>query len=330
MTLVCGLRDEPPVEMLMESLDAIGAEYLLLHQKDMADRVKLCWTFSSRGLRGHLKVGEDAVDVREIGSVFYRLMNPEDVYQRARSQSQIRQERSILFSLMNLFDLLDARVVNPRRPMMSNNSKPYQAMLIKEAGFAVPETLVTNRPQSAVDFLKRKGSIIYKSLSSERSIVSQVEPEDISRFSSLPLLPTQFQKKIEGLNVRVHVVGKEAFATRIITKAIDYRYASRANLSARFTPYELTDDLRRACLRLSRKMGLRFSGIDLIVNPERVYCLEVNPCPGYSYYQEATGQPISDALAEYLAQPCVSGMAAREGRAFPKGENTGPDAGISP
>jgi hypothetical protein len=30
-------------------------------------------------------------------------------------------------------------------------------------------------------------------------------------------------------------------------------------------------------------------------------CFEVNPSPAYSYYQELTGAPISDALVRYLA-----------------------------
>ena len=32
-----------------------------------------------------------------------------------------------------------------------------------------------------------------------------------------------------------------------------------------------------------------------------VHCFEVNPAPGFSYYQQATGQPISSAIAILLA-----------------------------
>jgi hypothetical protein len=31
------------------------------------------------------------------------------------------------------------------------------------------------------------------------------------------------------------------------------------------------------------------------------YCLEVNPSPAFSYYEDSTGQPIAAALAAYLA-----------------------------
>jgi len=34
---------------------------------------------------------------------------------------------------------------------------------------------------------------------------------------------------------------------------------------------------------------------------DEVYCFEVNPCPGFSYYEANTSQPISAAVARRLA-----------------------------
>ncbi len=48
-------------------------------------------------------------------------------------------------------------------------------------------------------------------------------------------------------------------------------------------------------------LGLHFSGIDLIRTPhDEWYCLEVNPSPAYSYFEKASGQPISIALARFM------------------------------
>ena len=55
-------------------------------------------------------------------------------------------------------------------------------------------------------------------------------------------------------------------------------------------------------MALARGLGLPFAGIDLKVAPDgRVVCFEVNPSPGFSYYEANTGQPIAAAVAEYLA-----------------------------
>ena len=226
LTLVCGLEDEAPVALLLQSLRKKRADFLLLDQRQLADHVQLRWQVTNSGLAGHLRVGEKTIDIREIRSVYHRFMNPEDVPESDTSPQAIGKARSALHSLMNLLDILPARVVNRRRPMMSNNSKPYQALLIRHAGFAIPETLITNDPPSLLSFAVSTGPLIYKSISSTRSIVAPFDPACRDKIDSLHLLPTQFQRKIEGLNVRVHVVGRKAFATRIVTSATDYRYAA--------------------------------------------------------------------------------------------------------
>mgnify|MGYP006184765043 CR=1 FL=1 len=61
-----------------------------------------------------------------------------------------------------------ARVV---APMGSNSSKPFQAQLIRQYGFAVPETLITNNPEHVLAFRDKHKRIVYKSISGVRSIV---------------------------------------------------------------------------------------------------------------------------------------------------------------
>jgi glutathione synthase/RimK-type ligase-like ATP-grasp enzyme len=286
--------------MLVQSLQKIGADFLILDQGALADQVKLRWQVTDHGVAGYLKVGEKTVDICEIHSVYHRFVNPEDVPGSSDSPPVVNKARSTLRSLMDLFDILPARVVNRRRPMMSNNSKPYQALLIRQAGFAIPETYITNEPRSLITFASLNGPLIYKSISSIRSIVTPLDEKSAIKIEALRCLPTQFQRKIEGFNVRVHVIGRRLFATQILTSATDYRYAIQEGASTEFRPYELNMELRKRCLHLARICQLPFAGIDLMVSPGKVYCLEVNPSPGYSYYQDATGQPISDALAEHL------------------------------
>lgn len=298
--LVCGSSAEAPVQMLVESLEKIKAPYLLLEQGSLHENVKLRWQIDDHGISGQMMIRDEVLNVNDILSVYHRFVEPEDFFGPDEPRPVIDRSRSVLRALMDLFDILNTRVVNIRRPMMSNNSKPYQGILIKRAGFSVPDTCITNDRQALVKFRNGHPSLIYKSISSVRSIVSELNKENITRLGSLRSLPTQFQEKVEGFNVRVHVVGKALFATQIITASTDYRYASRQGLSSTFKAYILTDDLRDKCLRLARICKLDFAGIDLIINPEKTYCLEINPSPGYSYYQEATGQPISDALAQYL------------------------------
>jgi glutathione synthase/RimK-type ligase-like ATP-grasp enzyme len=112
----------------------------------------------------------------------------------------------------------------------------------------------------------------------------------------------QFQECVAGYNVRVHVVGRQVYATKIVSDAVDYRYARAEGKTANLEPYDLDGDIAEKCISLSGRLQLAFSGIDLMMAEDgRTICFEVNPSPGYSYYEQNTGQPISHALADYLA-----------------------------
>ena len=186
--------------------------------------------------------------------------------------------------------------------MGSNFSKPYQAQLIREHGFSVPETLITDDPDLVRAFRQRHQRVIYKSISGVRSIVQTFQDRDLARLGHIRWCPTQFQEFVEGTNVRVHTVGSDVFATAVHTDRTDYRYADQQGGQTELEAVELPDELAERCVRLSQALGLPFAGIDLKMGSDhRVYCFEVNPSPAYSYYEANTGQPIARAVARCLA-----------------------------
>ncbi|HYI95484.1 MAG TPA: hypothetical protein VEX68_18225, partial [Bryobacteraceae bacterium] len=146
-----------------------------------------------------------------------------------------------------------------------------------------------------------EGEVIYKSLSGVRSIVRRVRQEQFARLSLLRHGPAQFQAFIPGDNVRVHTVGDQLFATHIRSEAVDYRYASQDGHAVHMEPTELPASVAAACLGLARQLDLLLTGIDLKVTPNgEYYCFEVNPAPGFLYYEQNSRQPISTALADLL------------------------------
>jgi glutathione synthase/RimK-type ligase-like ATP-grasp enzyme len=160
---------------------------------------------------------------------------------------------------------------------------------------------VTNDPDEARKFCDEHGDVIYKSLSGMRSIVRRMDDEHLARLPLLATGPTQFQAFIPGENVRVHVVGERLFATRVHTGAVDYRYARQDGFELEMEAAGLPPEIEAACLRLSQRLGLLFAGIDLKETPEGdYYCFEVNPSPGFTFYEVNSGQAISTALSDLL------------------------------
>ena len=109
---------------------------------------------------------------------------------------------------------------------------------------------MTNDPALALDFARRHGRVIYKSTSSVRSIVREFDPSQRAELTRIRSLPTQFQARIIGTNIRVHVVGEKLFATKILSKAVDYRYAQRDGLEVEMQPIELPTEIATGCLQL--------------------------------------------------------------------------------
>ena len=128
--------------------------------------------------------------------------------------------------------------------------------------------------------------------------MNRLSDEHDARMDDLRWCPTQFQRYIEGVDYRVHVVGSRLFASRVLSDGVDYRYAP-----SRIEACEIQADVAERCLELSRALDLPFAGIDLRRTPDgQWFCFEVNPAPGYSSYEEVTGQRISAAIANLLLE----------------------------
>jgi len=205
-----------------------------------------------------------------------------------------------------LFKVLDClekpHVANKPAPMASNNSKPYQAQIIRKFGLQIPDTTITNDAEEAAAFISKYNSAIYKSISGTRSIVKHIDENALKRLNKILYCPVQFQECVTGTNVRVHVVNETAIATKINSDAVDYRYAHAENKHAELESFTLNPLIADKCIQLSKALELSFTGIDLMLTDDgRTICFEVNPSPGYSYYEANTGQLISHALAYYLS-----------------------------
>ena len=305
MILLCGIPSEPPLDLVAKGLDANGAPYVIFNQRQFATTA-MSFEISGGRVSGWLEINGNGFLLDQIQGVYTRLMD----YRRLPELEGVPETADIFRYCASLNDTMTrwceispARVVNRVAPMGSNSSKPFQAQLIRQYGFAVPETLITNNPEHVLAFRDKHKRIVYKSISGVRSIVQTFEDSDIERFASLRWCPTQFQQYVEGFDVRVHVVGEAVFATKIKSTATDYRYArAQAGEAAELTATELADNVAEACVKLAAGLGLAFAGIDLKIAPDgRVYCFEVNPSPGYSYFEANSGQPIARAVADYLA-----------------------------
>jgi hypothetical protein len=304
MILLWGLPEDDPLAAVYRVLQERGASVFFLDQYEVLDSSLTLHV--SAHVEGLLRVGERQVPLEDISAAYIRpydsagLLGGRAAHPRS---SRFRHALEFDAGLWGWLDVTPALIINPLGAMAGNNSKPFQAATIGALGFEVPDTIVTTDEERALRFWERHGTVVYKSVSGVRSIVSRLTSEHRNRLADIRWCPTQFQQYVSGTDVRVHVVGDRLFACEILSDADDYRYAGRQGLSVGMRPFDLPLECANRCLELSKAMGLALAGVDLRRTPDdQWYCFEVNPSPGFTYFQAQTGQAIDQAIAELLLQ----------------------------
>lgn len=298
MVLLWGLQEDGPLANVAAALSRIGAEIVVIDQRRM---LEYSFELEVNGKITGIITGPDVrLQTDDVTAIYLRQYNFEqlDVFQNVPRQSETwRQAVQFEESMLLWSDVAQGVVVNRPAQMAALNSKPAQLGTILQCGFLAPETVITSDPECVLAFRAKHKRVIYKSISSCRSIVAQLPEGEIEGLEDVGNCPTQFQQFIAGTDYRVHVVDHQIYATRIVSDADDYRYGRGTKIE----PSELPPEVVEKCLKLHERMGLAFSGIDLRCSPEgEWYCFEVNPSPGFSYFDTESCE-ISMQLARLLS-----------------------------
>ena len=304
--LLWGVPGDSPIMAAYTALQELGCPTLFLDQWKVADTgFDLAVSYGVDGeisTGGVLRYGGSTYDLSTIRAAYMRPNDPTEMSHviRVGPESELwRHATKLERDLMTWADLTPVLVVNRFSAMSANGSKPYQMNWIASLGFNVPETLITTDEAAASAFWEEHGEVVYKSISGTRSIVSRLREEHRERLTGLGACPTQFQQYIPGTEYRVHVVGEQVYACRIVSNADDYRYAIDP---VEFTACELEAPITHLCRNAGAEMGLPLAGIDLRCTPAGVwYCLEVNPSPEFTAF-EVNEPSIAGGLARMLAR----------------------------
>jgi len=294
MILLMGPLADPVLANVCARLAAKQEDLMLVHPESEVDNWNVAWSAEGGVVGDRLRIGKRSVAVADIRSVYLRSVGAQD--------GSSPHSRMVTASLWELADSLPVLVVNRRRAAHSNMSKPYQQRMIAQYGFRVPKTLVTMVPDEARAFYDLcHGRVIYKSIGADRSIVKPLTPSDFPRLEQARHCPVQLQEMVPGVDLRVHTVGNRTFATEVWSDSADYRYAYQEQKQRTLRAVELRPELEARCLALAKGLGVSVSGIDLRRTPEgHYYCFEVNTSPGFTFYENHTGQRIGDAIADLL------------------------------
>lgn len=302
MILLYGPAGDEPLADVRAALSRRGAPVFFVEQHKLL-QTSIQLSVGSH-VTGVVRVGRKRIELENVGSAYLRLYDPRelpDIAAAGKNSSAWNHAVSVHEAFECWADVTPAKVVN--RPSARDwcDSKPFQSRVIRSFGFNYPETLVTTDPGAALRFWEKHENVIYKSVSGTRSVVARLTPAHRRRLADLRWCPTQFQQYVPGTEYRVHVIGRSVFASKIVSEAVDYRYADTQGMSAEIRSARVPPEITNRCRLLASNRNLLAAGIDLRRTPSgRWYCLEINPSPAFSCFEDEGKHSMADAMARLL------------------------------
>jgi glutathione synthase/RimK-type ligase-like ATP-grasp enzyme len=207
-------------------------------------------------------------------------------------------------ALARLFNAAPLPIVNPPLRDGSNFAKLFHAVeLASVGGWRIPRSCLTSDVLQARDFITScVGDVIFKGASGVKTWATQYEPSlHEGRLPLIETCPVLFQERIDGPDVRVHVIGDRTFAEIIESPELDYRTV-RCNS---YRPIALPQHIAVGCCALTRACSIPFLGVDFKLQRSSGdwFFLEANSLPCYQGYDRRTGGAISRAIVDWLSTP---------------------------
>ncbi len=209
-----------------------------------------------------------------------------------------REKSTLLRGLVGRWEAMGIPVYNPESTSW-RMPKPVQLALLAQAGLPVPETLWTNDSVAVRRFAEGR-RVAYKPVDGGAATL-ELGPGDLSdeRLAALEAAPVTFQELLTGEDLRVYVLDGEIIASvRIHSRAVDFR-----GHEERLESITLPDEVARQCLRATRVLGLRWTGMDLKRDAQGTWrFLELNESPMFLGFDARAGTDILGHLARGLAR----------------------------
>lgn len=200
-------------------------------------------------------------------------------------------------------------VVNELSTYADHDTKAQFYEKMRAQQFPVPETLTTNDPERASEFIASHAEVVTKpsvGVGSTRLFMAQ----DRDRLDQFRFCPVMMQERIRGDTLRINIVGDTVvLALRIVgsSETVDSRTAPRG-----FEFVKLPDDEEARIVRANRALGLHYSAWDIIESRDgRYFYLDCNPGPYILWTGPEFSRAVMEQLAEYMMGYAETGSVAQ-------------------
>ncbi|GCE00725.1 ATP-grasp ribosomal peptide maturase [Embleya hyalina] len=261
---------------------------------------------------GTLRNDRRSLDLAAVRSVYYRRPTRPRFPAGMSAPARRIAEREARLGFGGLLAALPCRWLPPPGRAADAEYKPLQMRVAAECGLTVPRTLITNDPAAARAFAGEvAGPVVYKPFGPVRGVV---DGESMAVYANVvdpaalddPAIATTahlFQAAVvKAYECRLTVVAGRVFAAEIHAGSDAARVDWRRDYDS--LSYKICDPppaVTRSVLAMLDALGLPYGAFDFVITPAGEWVmLEVNPSGQYAFVEQATGLPVTAAIADYL------------------------------
>jgi len=295
-------------DFVCQELSKRSVEYLRINRDDLID-YEISFNPLLPEITGTVNDIHFSVTSETLKSVYYRAPSfLRDIYQDLKNEEEqlIRTQWTAFLRYLIVFD--NAKWLNNPADIYKAEIKSYQLYIANKIGFNVPETIITNKisePLHDKVAIKSIDTAIVNIDANEGFVYTELYHKD-ELTEEVFSAPFFIQEGIvPKIDIRVTVVEEQVIAIKISDKKeessidIDWR---RLKNELSYELFELPETVENLCRELLKKLNLKFGGIDLVLQNEKFFFIEINPTGEWSWLQQTTGVKIDSVIVNSLVE----------------------------
>jgi ATP-grasp ribosomal peptide maturase len=253
------------------------------------------------------------IDLEAVTAVWYRAPRAYEFPPGLSAPEQAHANLEAKYGLGGVLGSLPALWVNHPARLAVAAYKPTQLTLAHQCGLQVPDTTITNDPQTVLRFADT-GPTVAKVLGSNTlteeglqklTFTRLLDGTDLADLRGVETTTHLFQRWVpKAHDVRLTVIGERMTAAAITAHSPEGLVDFRSDYD--HLTYQLIDPpdpVTEGVRQLMTKMGLVYAALDFVVDPGGVWTfLEINAGGQFGWIEDETGAPLTAQLTDLLAK----------------------------
>jgi RimK family alpha-L-glutamate ligase len=196
-------------------------------------------------------------------------------------------------------------VINSAWSIEKAVDKYYTSALLEDAGINTPRTIITESFSEAMKAFKELGEdVVVKPLFGSLGMgITRVSNPDLAYrvFRALEMIKSVYyiQEYIPhgGRDIRIFTIGDQVVGSML---RVSNDWKTNISSGGKAMLYIPSDEAVKMSLKASEKLGLIYTGVDIMEADGKSYVVELNSTPGWEGLQSVTELDITEALIEHV------------------------------